>query len=236
MSSLATKAVETATEVAKTAYEKVDPYVPNVAKSAVTYAAQTAYSAGNFAYNTANATIDTTQKTVGAAYDFTTSTATAVKDRAVATATGAVTYAKDTAVWAANGTTSTITAFTPGPVKDLVTNTLAGASALRQDPVGTVKPYVPTFIIHTGEKTYEVVIDTTTKTKENITATTGFIVTKVNGTVEYITHIPQVAMLIEKLNSLTAPVLNRVRGTTQAIPAAEAEAEIEATAAKKSEE
>ncbi|KAJ1555942.1 hypothetical protein HK405_010167 [Cladochytrium tenue] len=215
MSGLASKAVETASNVAQSAYNTVDPYVPAAAKSAVDYAIKTA-----------NATIDSAQKTAGAAVDYASSTATAAKDRAVATATGAVNYAKDTASWAVNGATTTITAYTPGPVKELVNNAVAGAQAIREDPVGSIKPYVPTFVVHTGERTYEIVVDTTQKTKDNVSAATGFIVSKVNGTVEYITHIPQIHALIDRLNTITSPVISRIRGTSQAIPAAEAEAAV----------
>ncbi|KAJ1562177.1 hypothetical protein HK405_015032 [Cladochytrium tenue] len=217
MSAIASKAIETASSVAQSAYNRVDPYVPSAAKSAASYAV-----------NTAKTTIDTTNKTVGAAVDYATSTATAAKDRAVATATGAVNYAKDTASWAVNGATTTITAYTPGPVKDLVHNAVAGAQALRQDPVGSLKPYVPAFVIHTGERTYEIVVDTTQRTKDNVNAATGFIVSKVNGTVEYITQIPQVHAVIERLTAITAPVINRIRGTKQVVPAAQAEAEVQA--------
>ncbi|KAJ3329534.1 hypothetical protein HDU76_007717 [Blyttiomyces sp. JEL0837] len=228
MSSIASKAVETATNVAQSAYNRVDPYVPQVAKDAATYAAQTASSTAAFAYN---ATYDTTVKTVGAAVEYTTNTATAVKDGVVNTATGAVTYAKDTTFWAINGATTTITAYTPGPIKSAINSTLAGATALRQDPVGTVKPYVPTFIIHTGEKTYEIVVNTTEKTKEGVQVASGMVYTKVNGTIEYVTSIPQIHSLIEKLNSLASPVLNKIRGTKLPAPAAEAEAEVNAAAA-----
>ncbi|KAJ3324042.1 hypothetical protein HDU76_013500 [Blyttiomyces sp. JEL0837] len=239
MSSYASKAVETASNVAASAYASIDNLGKRIGqrikiaascghkdlmdswklREEATYAAQTALS-----------TLDTTQKAVGAAVEYTTSTATAVKDGVVATATGAVNYAKDTTYWAINGATTTITAYTPGPVKDLLANTLAGASALRQDPVGTVKPYVPAFVIHTGEKTYEIVVNTTEKTKEGVTATSGFIYTKVNGTIQYVTSIPQVHSLIERLNSIASPVLNRIKGTKLPAPAAEAEAEVAAAA------
>lgn len=46
-------------------------------------------------------------------------------------------------------------------------------------------------------------------TSNTAKATTGFIVTKVNGTVKYVTDIPQIAGLIDKINGLTQPVLKR---------------------------
>lgn len=233
------KAVETATSVAQGVAARVDPYVPQVAKSAASFAANTALSAGDFAYKTTTATLDTTTKAIVSTVDFASSTATAAKDAAISTATGVVNtgvrtatgvvnYSIDKATWAVNGTTSTITAYTPGPVLSLVNNTLAGANALSSDPVGTLKPYVPTFVIHTGERTYEIVEKTTEKTKEGINATTGFIVTKVNGTVKMVTDIPQVQALIDKLNAIAGPVLNRLRITRIEAPAAEAEAEVAA--------
>ncbi|KAJ3412551.1 hypothetical protein HDV05_000585 [Chytridiales sp. JEL 0842] len=194
--------VETATNVAQGVAARVDPYVPKLAKDAANFGIKTATSAVNTGISTATYVKDTAV-----------STATGIKDRAVSTATGAYNYTASTATWAVNGATTTVTAYTPGPVRDLIHNTLTGANALRQDPVGTVKPYVPTFIIHTGEKTYEIVADTTQKTKDAVSATSGYIVTKVNGTVTYVTSIPQIHAVIEKLNGLASPVINRVYGT-----------------------
>ncbi|KAI8851179.1 hypothetical protein BC829DRAFT_387513 [Chytridium lagenaria] len=158
------KAVETS------AYQKVDPYVPQIAKSAAGYAVDTAVSTANFAYGTAAAA------TVGAA------------DRAVSTASGAVKYTTDTATWVFTPPPH-CHCLHPGPVVNAVNSAISGATALRQDPVGTVKPYVPSFVIHTG----------------TVNATTGYIVTKVKRTVQYVTNIPQ-------LNKIAAPVLDRVRG------------------------
>lgn len=45
---------------------------------------------------------------------------------------------------------------------------------------------------------------------KNIHATSGYIVTKVNGTVQYVTSIPQVGGLIDQLEKLTSPVLRRM--------------------------
>ena len=45
---------------------------------------------------------------------------------------------------------------------------------------------------------------------QNIHATSGYIVTKVNGTVQYVTSIPQVGGLIDQLERLTSPVLKRL--------------------------
>jgi hypothetical protein len=92
-----------------------------------------------------------------------------------------------------------------------------------------VKPYVPTFVIHAGEKTYEVVTLAGDATTKRVSATTGYIVTKVNGTVAYVTDIPAIGALIEKLNAFTKPVLMRF-GVTKADGTVEAEAEEEVDA------
>ena len=93
-----------------------------------------------------------------------------------------------------------------------------------------VKPYVPTFVIHAGEKTYEIVQNAQEATVKNVNATTGYIVTKVNGTVNTITSVPAIGALIDKLNSLTAPVLARF-GVMQADGSVQAEEPAAATPA-----
>ena len=65
-------------------------------------------------------------------------------------------------------------------------------------------------MIHAGEKTYEVVHHVQDRSMQNIHATSGYIVTKVNGTVQYVTSIPQVGGLIDQLEKLTKPVLKRI--------------------------
>ncbi|KAL2912865.1 hypothetical protein HK105_207646 [Polyrhizophydium stewartii] len=195
MSTIKDKAVETAQAVAA----KVDPYVPQVAKDATSFAVGTATSAVNFATSTASS-----------AYNF-----------ATGTATSAYNYATGTVKVVVNGATTTITAYTPSPILNAVTSTIEGAKALRQDPVGTVKPYVPTFVIHAGEKTYEIVhtagektYDVAKGTQERIaqttSAATGFIVTKVNGTVQYVTSVPAIGALVDRINRLTTPILTRL--------------------------
>ncbi|KAJ3037968.1 hypothetical protein HDV00_001171 [Rhizophlyctis rosea] len=144
-------------------------------------------------------------------------TATAAVNYATQTAQTAQTYAteKTTAIYEygkviVQGATTTIEAYTPGPVRDLIANTLEGAKHLREDPVGTVKPYVPSFVVQTGEKTYEIVKDANDKTREVAASTSGYIVTKVNGTVHSVTSIPQVAAVIEQLDQLTKGSLTKL--------------------------
>lgn len=102
------------------------------------------------------------------------------------------------------GATTTLTAYTPGPVLNLVNSTIAAGSQLREDPVNTVKGYVPTFVIHAGEKTYEIVQHTADSTKKNVEATSGFIVTRANGVIESVSNVPVIHSVIEKLQKMTA--------------------------------
>ncbi|KAJ3297316.1 hypothetical protein HK104_000643 [Borealophlyctis nickersoniae] len=188
MSTIVNKATETAntavayaTQVAGQVAGQVDPYVPQAAKDAATYAIGTAT----------------------AAKDYATSTAANTHAYVSSRATGAYEATKGAVQSTTTTVTTTVTAYTPSPVMNLINASLDSAKAIRADPVGTVKPYVPTFVIHAGEKTYEVVHDVQEKTKENISATSGYIVEKVNGTVQTVTSIPQVAQLIEQLDKLT---------------------------------
>ncbi|KAJ3072131.1 hypothetical protein HK102_006311 [Quaeritorhiza haematococci] len=209
-----TKTVEiTVTRVASA----VDPYVPTVAKDAAGYVANTTREVANTAYATGTQAVETVRGAVGAAQTF---------------ASSKVNEAFEYGKVVVNGATTTITTYTPEPVMNIVNNALTGAQAVRSDPVGTVKPYVPAFVIHVGEKTYEVAtgavesaqktaagaIDSASKTAE---ATTGFIVTKVNGAVETVTSIPQVKDVIEQLNKLTGPVIEKVTGGKPAAAAEE---------------
>jgi hypothetical protein len=65
-------------------------------------------------------------------------------------------------------------------------------------------------VIHAGDKTYEVVKNVQDRSIQNINATGGYIVTKVNGTVQYVTSIPQVGGLLDQLDKLTSPVLRKL--------------------------
>ncbi|EGF78504.1 expressed protein [Batrachochytrium dendrobatidis JAM81] len=183
MSSMTDRAVDVAQNVAKT----VEPYVPTIAKDAATYAVSTASSAATLA----------------------TSTATSAYNFATGTASSAYCYASQTVKVVVTGATTTITTYTPGPVLNAVTSAIDGAKAISQDPVGSVKSHVPVMVIHAGEKTYEIIHPTFDRAAQSVTAATGFVVTKVNGTVEYITAVPAVHSLIEQINKLTAPVLSR---------------------------
>ncbi|KAJ3054619.1 hypothetical protein HK097_001285 [Rhizophlyctis rosea] len=143
--------------------------------------------------------------------------ATSAKDYTVRTVGAATEYAtakyNQTYEWGkviVQGATTTVETYTPGPILSLVHGALDGAKHLREDPVGTVKPYVPTFVIQSGEKTFEIVHDANNKTREVASSTTGYIVEKVNGTVQSVTSIPQVAHLIDQLDQITKGSLTKL--------------------------
>ncbi|KAH6565350.1 hypothetical protein BASA50_005395 [Batrachochytrium salamandrivorans] len=192
MSSITDCAVETAQAVAKS----VNPYVPQIAKNAATLAVDTASSAVTMATNTVNSAYSLASGTASSAYSYASGTIKVVVD----------------------GATTTITTYTPGPILNVVTSSIDNAKAIGHDPVGVLKPYVPTRVVHAGEKTYEIVHtagevtydvakSTSDRATQNVSAATGFIVTKVNGTVQYVTSVPAVGALIERIDKLTAPVL-----------------------------
>ncbi|KAI8823418.1 uncharacterized protein EV422DRAFT_520955 [Fimicolochytrium jonesii] len=225
MSGIVNRATETVSTTAQNVAAVVDPYVPQVAKNVANYALGTAVAAKDLAASTVTSAQGT---------------AVAAKDRAVNTATGAVNFASttvnNTTSYASNkvteaidfgkivvtGATTTITSYTPNPILNLVQGTVEQAKSLHSDPVGTVKNYVPTFVIHAGEKTYEVVHNTKERAVGTANATTGFVVTKVNGVVHSVTSIPQIHNLIEQLEKLAAPVLNKLgvskHSDTTAVP------------------
>ena len=142
-------------------------------KSVATSAISSANEAFTYASNTAGAIHSRNVAMATDAIQFASNTANAVKDRAVANTTDALTFASNTVTAVRDRATTTITTLTPSPVLDLIQSTVANAEKLRADPVGTIKPYVPAVVIQTGEKTYEVV-------KESTELASGFIVTKVS--------------------------------------------------------
>ncbi|KAJ1550756.1 hypothetical protein HK096_005202, partial [Nowakowskiella sp. JEL0078] len=184
-----------AVEAAQYAANIVDPYFPKLAKDAATYAVNTvepfvpniAKSAATYAINTATTVVEATAQTAVATQKRVNETVSATRDFAANKVTQ--TYEFGTA--AVSGATTTITAYTPSPIVNLITSTLESAKAIREDPVGTMKPYIPTFVINAGEKTYEIVSHTVESTNDQLQKTKGFIVTKVNGTIHAINDIPQ---------------------------------------------
>ncbi|KAJ3301266.1 hypothetical protein HDV03_001087 [Kappamyces sp. JEL0829] len=189
-------------------------YATKTVNGTVDYTAKTVNGTVEFAAKTVNGTVQYAKDTVHGTIDYTSKTVNGTVEFAKAKVSDATIFASNQANSAlefskvvVNGATTTIHAHTPGPILTLIDNTVAGAQALRADPVGAMKPYVPAFVIHFGEKTYEIVGAAQEKTIEGVKSASGFIVTKVNGTVHFVTEIPIVHQLIETLNSVTAPVI-----------------------------
>jgi hypothetical protein len=105
-------------------------------KNAASFAAGTASSAYKFTTEKVTNTVDYATKTVNATVDYANKTVSAAQAYASQKANSAVQFGK----FVVKGATTTITAYTPGPILNLVTSTVDGAKALGTDPVGTVKP------------------------------------------------------------------------------------------------
>ncbi|KAI8608030.1 hypothetical protein BC830DRAFT_1133179 [Chytriomyces sp. MP71] len=224
------KITAAATSAATTVAAAVEPYVPQTVKDTVVTPALTVAS-GVKDDVLANGLVNTGLSYATQAKDYALGQASQAKDYALEQAEGYRAYTIATAKWAIGQTTTTITAFTPSPILDLMKETVAGAQAVRQDPVATLRPYVPAFVVHTSERTYEIVKENVEHTQESLNATTGFVVSRVNGVVEQVTSIPRVNSVIEKLNTLAAPVLEKLHlnGKSE-VPAVEAEATVNAAA------
>ncbi|KAJ3123052.1 hypothetical protein HK100_011742 [Physocladia obscura] len=212
------KAIETVTTHVNNLAVAADPYIPQTAKDA---AAQLASKV-------------TTHGETAVAY------ATSVKDSLVAKAGELQTQARDLTAqasaeatkytsWAYTSATTTITAYTPGPVLTFVNDTVAKVEAATHDPSTAIKDYVPAYVIHTSERTLEIVTEGFEQTVDKVNQTTGLIVSKVNGSVEYVKAIPQVHSVIDQLNAITKPVIEKIKAGAH-ISAKEAEAETVAAA------
>ncbi|KAJ3019852.1 hypothetical protein HKX48_001681 [Thoreauomyces humboldtii] len=214
MSGIVNRATETAVNTATAAAAIVDPYTPQVVKNVASYALATAVNTKDYALATATSTKDRAVGTVTGTVNFGVNTVNAT----TAFATGKVYDALDFGKVVVNGATTTITAYTPNPILNLINGTIAQAKNLHEDPINTVKnyPFVPAFVIHSGEKTYEIVHNAKDATTNGVNATTGLIVTKVNGVVHAVTSVPQIHSLIEQINRLTAPVLAKF-GVTKGV-------------------
>ncbi|KAI8614787.1 hypothetical protein BC830DRAFT_1125788 [Chytriomyces sp. MP71] len=214
MSSVADQITAAATSVAT----QINDAIPQSAKDAAAQIQETVTAHATTATEFAAAQYNTHKLTVEQA-------AAQAKEFALATTN----TAKENLLWTYNQTTATVTAYTENsPVKKVITDTLANAQAVRQDPVGTLKPFVPSFVIHTTERTYEIYEkdENVQQFKEQVTATTGYVIAKANGTVEYIQSIPEVNSMIEKLQAITKPVIDQLKGGKTEVNAAEAELEV----------
>lgn len=156
--------------------------------------------------------VNTAQNCVGYALD----TATLATGKAYSTANGIVGYVNEKVINTVEfgkvvitGASTTIISHTPNQILQLIQTTSESCKATVQDPVGVAKNYIPAFVIHFGEKTYEIAHETKDKAVSNTIATKGLIIHKVNGVVEKIVSVPQVHTLLERIESLTIPVLNK---------------------------
>ncbi|KAJ3249133.1 hypothetical protein HDU78_007095 [Chytriomyces hyalinus] len=212
------KAIETATttlsSVVETATKQINDALPQSAKDTLVQAHSTVTAHGTAAVEYATATYNTHKLTVEQA-------AAQAKEFALATSN----TAKENLMWTYNTTTATVTAYTEkSPIKAIINDTVANAQAVRADPVATLKPYVPAFVVHTTERSYEIYEkdENVQHFKDQVTATTGYVISKVNGSVEYIQSIPEVNSVLAKLKEITAPVF----GDKKEVSAAEAELEV----------
>jgi hypothetical protein len=202
--------IKTATPIVSGTVE----YAQKTVTSGVEYTQKTIHDTVDYGKKTINGTVEYTQKTINNTVDYGKKTINGTVDYGKKVVSDAKTYASKQTSQAiefgqvvVSGATTTITAHTPGPILSLIQTTVDGASALAKNPIGTVKPYIPTFIIHFGAKTYEIVGSAQEQGIEGIKAASGFIVTKVDGITQSVTSVPLVSQIIEKLNSVTAPLI-----------------------------
>ncbi|KAI9332227.1 hypothetical protein BDR26DRAFT_650273 [Obelidium mucronatum] len=209
-----------ATSVATSVSAAVDPYVPQTARDAAVQIQDTVVTQGSSALSYASGLKDSLYSNASSLH----------AQASQLAATASAQSLQENFNWAVTATTTTISAYTPGPVKTFIQDTITGAEAVRQDPKTALSPYVPAYVIHTSERTYEIVAENLDKIKEPVNETAGYVVSKVNGTVEYVTSIPQVHSVIDQLNAIASPVLDKIKGGAT-VAAAEAEAEIVTVAA-----
>jgi hypothetical protein len=208
-------------KTSKAAYEKLDPYLPQAAKDTIQLGIKTAFPVVEYAQKTVSSSVEYAQKVTNETVDYGKKTIFGTVEYAQKTVNGTVDYGKkvvsDAKQYAArqtnqalefgqiavNGATTTIHAHTPGPILSLIQSSVDGASALAKNPIDAVKPYVPSFIIHFGERSYEIVGSAQEQSLERMKGLSGFIVTKVNGITLSVTSIPIITQIIEKLNTVT---------------------------------
>jgi hypothetical protein len=99
-----------------------EPYTPTMAKDAAGYAVRTAETVAKSAYETG-------ESVAKSAYE-----------------TG--TYAGQKVSEVVEAGRGVLTSMTPDPVMALLSASMETAAAVRADPVGSVKSYVPEFVIH----------------------------------------------------------------------------------------
>ncbi|KAJ3119953.1 hypothetical protein HK100_000094 [Physocladia obscura] len=198
---LLSKSLDTATVVASAGYSVVSPFVPLVVKTNVV-APAAEYATDVKGRVVARGVFPAAVSVAADAKLYAKTYASSLS----ASASGRLSSLSASASDSLNSTITTVSAYTPSPILALI----AELSRAARDPVAALKPYVPAFVVHTGERTYEIVAHNIELTKESVSATTGFLVSKVNGSVEYVAAIPQVHLVIEKLNAVAAPVISKI--------------------------
>ncbi|KAJ3095958.1 hypothetical protein HK100_005679 [Physocladia obscura] len=234
------KAIETVTTHVNNLAVAADPYIPQTAKDAAAQLASTVTSHGETAVAYATSVKDTLVAKAGELqtqardltaqvlfFSNTTLLSILILDDVLNVQASA--EATKYTSWAYTSATTTITAYTPGPVLTFVNDTVARVEAAAHDPSAAIKEYVPAYVIHTSERTLEIVTEGFEQTVDKVNQTTGFIVSRVNGSVEYVKAIPQVHSVIDQLNAITKPVIEKIKAGAH-ISAKEAEAETAAAA------
>ncbi|KAI8611524.1 hypothetical protein BC830DRAFT_650677 [Chytriomyces sp. MP71] len=112
--------------------------------------------------------------------------------------------------------TGTAMNYTPKSVVSLVQAAVETYTVVRTDGLVGLKPYVPTFVVQTGEQTYEIVANVRQSVHDQYSATSGFIVTRVNGVVERVTAVPIVSKLLDRITGLVGHANASAAATTAA--------------------
>jgi hypothetical protein len=110
----------------------LEPYTPAVAKDAAGYAIKTAEGVAKSAYETASSTAKTAEGIANSAYETASSTYAGAGQKV----SEVVELGK-----------KSLTSITPDPVLALLNSSMETAAAVRADPIGSVKNYVPDFVI-----------------------------------------------------------------------------------------
>jgi hypothetical protein len=102
----------------------------------VDYATATVNGTVDYAKKTVTGTVDYASKKVSATVGYGKEKVMAAQNYASQKANSAVQFGR----FVVKGATTTVTAYTPGPVLNLVTATVDKAKAVGSDPVGSIKP------------------------------------------------------------------------------------------------
>ncbi|KAJ3264088.1 hypothetical protein HDU77_009386 [Chytriomyces hyalinus] len=100
------------------------------------------------------------------------------------------------------GATGTLITYTPKTVVSLVQAAVDSCGVIRVEGLVALKPYVPAFVVKTTEQTFEIVENVRSNVHSKYSETTGFIVSRVNGTVDYVVAVPSVRKLLDRINAV----------------------------------